>query len=82
MAGRRVGSLHSEHVRLKIKTAYLVNRLSDFVEGKVEMTREQLKAAEVLLKKTLPDLSAVTVSGDADKPLINEVHVKLISGKS
>jgi hypothetical protein len=79
MAGRRVGSLHSEHVRLKIKTAALVNALQDHAEGKKNMEPSQLKAAEILLKKTLPDLSAITVSGDSDKPLINEVRVSLVS---
>ncbi len=78
MAARRRHTLHSEHVRLKIKTAQLVNRLQDHAEGKVEMTSSQLKAAEVLLKKTLPDLSAMTVSGDEDRPLINEIRLNLV----
>lgn len=28
-----------------------------------------MKAIEILLRKTLPDLAAVTVSGDPDQPL-------------
>ena len=81
MAARRRYTLHSEHVRLKIKTALLVNLLQDHAEGKKNMEPSQLKAAEILLKKTLPDLSAVTVSGDEEKPLITEVRVNLV-GKS
>ncbi len=79
MAARRRHTLHSEHVRLKIKTAALVNLLQDHAEGKKNMEPSQIKAAEILLKKTLPDLSAITVSGDADKPLITEVRVNLVS---
>lgn len=44
----------------------LVNRLTDHVVGKVEMSPTQVRAAEVLLRKTLPDLSAVH-STDSNK---------------
>lgn len=32
----------------------------------------RLKAIEILLRKSLPDLSAVTLSGDADNPIKTE----------
>jgi hypothetical protein len=60
---------HSEEVRAKIQTSQLVNRLQQNANGEIDMTAGQLKAAEILLRKSLPDLSAVEVSGDADNPL-------------
>lgn len=51
----------------------LVNRLHDHVFGKtdknVAVSQTQMKAIEILLRKSLPDLSAITISGDADNPL-------------
>lgn len=58
-----------DSVRLKIKTSMLINRLTDFVESKVELAPHQVTAALGLLKKTLPDLAAVEHSNDPEKPL-------------
>lgn len=38
--------------------------------GECEMTPTQIKAAEILLRKSIPDLQAVTISGDAENPLV------------
>ncbi len=58
-----------DSVRLKIKTSMLVNRLQEFVESKVELQPHQVTAALGLMKKTLPDLASVELSGDPDKPI-------------
>jgi hypothetical protein len=50
--------------RDRIKTSMLVNRLADHVLNGQEMSPTQIRAAEILLKKTLPDLSAVEQTGD------------------
>lgn len=60
----RLNPHHSEMVRSKIQASQLINRLQDHVFGTVEMTPTQLKAAEVLLKKSLPDLQALNISGE------------------
>jgi hypothetical protein len=57
---------HPEEVRAKIKTSQLVNRLQEFIFGTVEMSKSQVSAAIGLLRKTMPDLSAMTVSGSLD----------------
>lgn len=62
-----------EGVRLKIKTSMLINRLQDFVEAKVSMEAHQVTAALGLLKKTLPDLQATTIKGDAENPVKLEI---------
>jgi len=42
----------------------LMNRLKDHVAGKVELSQTQVRAAEILLRKALPDLAAIEHSGD------------------
>ncbi|MCG8445722.1 MAG: hypothetical protein MI753_08415 [Hyphomicrobiales bacterium] len=56
-------------VRAAIKTGQIINRLTDFVNGKVEMTSPQVTAALGLLKKSLPDLQSVKHGGDKDNPI-------------
>lgn len=55
--------------RERIRASMLVNRLSDHVEGKVELTPAQVSSANILLKKVAPDLQSVTLTGDEDNPL-------------
>jgi hypothetical protein len=40
-----------------------MNRLQDHILGKVELSPTQIRAAEILLRKTLPDQSAIQHSG-------------------
>jgi hypothetical protein len=42
----------------------LINRLISHALGEVEMTQTQVRAVEILLRKTLPDLSAVENTGE------------------
>lgn len=57
--GRPMGRMHQDDVRAKIQTSQLVNRLTEHALGKVELSPTQVRAIEILIKKTLPDLSAV-----------------------
>jgi hypothetical protein len=54
---------HPEEVRQKIRTSQLVNRLHAFVKGEIEMTPHQVTAALGLIRKTMPDLTAIAHSG-------------------
>lgn len=75
----RINSKHDEKTRLKIQTSQLINRLQSFANGEVDLTRDQIKAIEVLLKKALPDLSSVTVAGDEDGGPIKTVsEIRLV----
>ena len=69
MAARTVKIRHDEETRAKIKTSQLLNRLNGHVFGKVDISQTQMKAIEILLRKTLPDLAAVQLSGDPDQPV-------------
>lgn len=65
----RLNPAHDERTRAKIQTSQLINRLFSHVNGEVELTASQVRAAEVLLKKTLPDLQSVEIGSDPDKPM-------------
>lgn len=64
MAARIQPTLAAEW-RAKIKTAMLLNRLNDHAAGRIDMTRSQVAAAQILLRKVLPDLSSTDI-GTAD----------------
>lgn len=61
----------SDETRLKIKTSQIINRLTSFINGEVEMQPAQVTAALGLLKKSLPDLSAVELKNDPVNPIGN-----------
>ena len=46
-------------VRDRIQTSMLINRLTGHAEGSFDLQPTQVKAIEILLKKTLPDLQAI-----------------------
>jgi hypothetical protein len=59
----RLNKRHDEQTRSKIQTSQLINRLNDHAFGKVEMTPAQVRSAEILLKKSIPDLKSIEHSG-------------------
>jgi hypothetical protein len=71
MAARRNRS-HQQVVRDRIQTSQLVVRLQNQALGRLKhpMTRDQLRAAEILLRKSLPDLQQVQVTGEDGGPLL------------
>lgn len=77
MAARKNLS-HDQRTREKIKTSQLINRLTSFAEGKIELSPSQVRAIEVLLKKTIPDLAAIQLSGPEDGPIQTVTRVELI----
>ena len=50
-----------EVVRQKIRTSMLINRLQNHVAGRLDMSKTQIQAAGILLRKTLPDMVAQQV---------------------
>lgn len=74
-----MNKLHQEDVRQKIQASQLINVLQNhaLTEGS-DISMSRMKAIEILLRKSLPDLSAVTVSGDAENPLVAGVTVTFI----
>lgn len=74
MAGKGTGNrarlnpAHDKRTREKIQTAQIINRLISLTKGEIEMSPHAVTAALGLLRKTLPDLSAVEHTGDAAQP--------------
>ncbi len=67
MAGRPMNRLHQDDVRKKIQASQLLNRLTDHAFGEVELSQSQIKAIEILLRKSLPDLSSVVLENGTDE---------------
>lgn len=78
----RLNKLHQEDIRRKIQASQLINVLQKHAltgEGEFSLTR--MKAIEILLRKSVADLSAVTVTGDPESPLHTVSEVRLVALK-
>ena len=81
----RLKAYHQDEIRAKIQASQLVNRLTGHALGEVELTPTQIKAIEILLRKSLADLSAITISGDGNNPLevnLNKIERVVIGAKN
>jgi len=76
----RLRNTHSDQVRAKIQTSQLINRLTDHALGKVELSATQVRSIEVLLKKSIPDLSSVSLDGNVDMNVVGEVVFRGLNG--
>lgn len=68
--GRSPGFRMSAEHRDKIKNSNILTALIEHASGQREMSATQVSAGLGLLKKVLPDLAAVQVSGDQEAPLV------------
>jgi len=72
--------------RESIETAKLVRRLKDHSLGLIEMSPSQVRAAEILLNKSLPNLSATeidaTVSDERVETMTDAQLIAIAGGKS
>jgi hypothetical protein len=68
--GRPINKLHQEDVRKKIQVSQLLNVLQNHALGiDEELSPTRMKAIEILLRKSMPDMASVTISGDSDQPI-------------
>jgi hypothetical protein len=68
MAARTKTVRLSEEWRERIRAAGILERLEKAAMGEVEVTQTQIKAAEIVLRKTLPDLARTEVTGNEGGP--------------
>lgn len=75
-----------ERTREAIKTTQLVKRLQLYALGEkdeqgvlVDLDANKLRAIEVLLRKSLPDLSTITLAGDPDSPIQSVTRIELVA---
>jgi hypothetical protein len=61
--GRTAGFTMPESHRVKIQNSNILNALIEHAEGVREMSSSQVTAGLGLLKKVMPDLQAVELSG-------------------
>lgn len=64
--GRKPGFRMTEAHRDKIRNSNILNALIDHVVSDKKMSATQVTAGLGLLKKCLPDLQSMTISGDED----------------
>ena len=74
-----MGKLHQDDIRKKIQVSLLIKKLEDHAlsDSEEEMPSSKLKAIQILLNKSLPDLSSMQISGDSENPLEVDVHVNV-----
>lgn len=61
----RYKTAHTELSREKIRTTQLIKRLQDNALAPQEfLTANQVRSIEILLRKSVPDLSATEIKGD------------------
>ena len=65
----RLNPRHSDMVRQKIQASALIDRLTKHANGEGEMSSTQVRAAEILLDRSVPKLSQIQHSGDEDNPV-------------
>jgi hypothetical protein len=70
--GRKPGFVMSDAHRVKIQKSNILRALIDHVEGTREMSSTQVTAGIALLRKVLPDLSNVELSGPGGGPIQTE----------
>ena len=82
MMARPIGKLHQDDVRKKIQVSQLINVLTNHaLTGDSEISLSRMKAIEILLRKSLPDLSAITISGDPENPVRSVSRIELVDLK-
>jgi hypothetical protein len=68
--GRPINKLHQDDVRKKIQVSQLLNVLQNHALGTTEnLSPTRMKAIEILLRKSMPDMASITISGDSDQPI-------------
>lgn len=64
MAARVNKIRHDENTRQKIKVGNIVDRLEKLIAGEIDMKPHAVTAALGLLRKVLPDVTSVELSGE------------------
>ena len=70
----RLRKTHQDDVRTKIQASQLINVLQDHALGKLpELPASRLKAIEILLRKSVPDLSQTEITGKDGGEIVTRV---------
>lgn len=66
-----------EH-RVKIQNSNILNALIEHIEGNREMSSTQVTAAIALMRKVMPDLSSVDMSGEVDHEHSGGITIRIL----
>ena len=64
---------HAERTRAKIRVSMLVNRLENHALGESDMSTTQIRAAEILLNKTISNLQSQEITKRTKKHKVSRV---------
>lgn len=75
-----MGKLHQEDVRRKIQAGQLLKVLENHAlnDDGSELSPTRIKAIEILLKKSLPDLQSVEHTGPDGGPVQSSVTLQIV----
>lgn len=77
----RLRPKHQDDVRKKIQASQIVNRLTDYFNGKVELSAGQVQTAKILLDKSISNAPTI-LAGDEENPItFKEVRRTVIDPK-
>ncbi len=66
----RLNKLHQDDIRQKIQASQLINVLQNHALGKLDdLAPSRIKAIEILLRKSIADLSSIELSGAGGGPV-------------
>ena len=79
----RLNPRHSDMVRTKIQATQLINVLQNHAlgESEEELSASRLKAIEILLRKSVPDLQSIQHSGDENNPILQKIELEIVKPK-
>lgn len=69
MAARKRKITLNDNWKDRIRAGVLMERLLGHVEGTNDMTQTQIKAADILLRKIVPDLARTEMTGKDEGPV-------------
>lgn len=79
MAARKRKVELTDAWKKKIQVSMLGLRLYDHALGNIEMSATQIKAADILLRKLVPDLSRAEHTGEGGGPVALSMAVKFVA---
>lgn len=77
--GRSPGFVMSQEHRDKIRNSNILTALVEHATGSREMSATQVSAGLGLLKKVMPDLAAMQLSGDEENPIEVVTKIELVA---
>jgi hypothetical protein len=69
LAARKNKIKHDQKTKELIRASQLLNRLTQFAKGEIELSAAQVQAARIVIGKEIPDKKAIEHSTDPNKPM-------------